>query len=297
MQIGITAYNRAEKTISVIEALHRERAKDVILFLDFPDSMAVAAEQKRIRDHVACRADMIRQIVVRPHRLGLKASILNAMKVLFENGEEVLLLEDDIVLRPQGLDFFRQGLRQLRTFTAVKSICGYAPPSQSVPTKASGEIAVCLAQRFSPWGWATWRDRWNYDTDVHRLIARARDEAVFDRLPSDIRRLCALAEAKGALKTWSLNWILSHYIENRYCAYPDVAVLDNIGNDGSGENCIRSDVFDHEDLGSAIQVPRTWRPHWCGRTDARIRTFWERHALSTYTRDVGSSPVPQGACL
>ena len=42
---------------------------------------------------------------------------------------------------------------------------------------------------------------------------------------------------------WTLNWVLTVYLNNGFYIYPTISHIDNIGLDGSGVHCGKSNLF------------------------------------------------------
>jgi hypothetical protein len=101
-------------------------------------------------------------------------------------------------------------------------------------------------ERFNPWGWGTWRDRWkDFSGDLASLVERAKVTGHFDRLGVDLREYCGSSQyLDGAVDIWSINWILTHYLTGSLAVFPSRSLVENIGFDGTGVHSIETDIFD-----------------------------------------------------
>jgi len=282
--VAILLYGRAESSIAVIEALLRQGAPHAYVFMDGPRKPEIEAEQARMLQFL----DTLPEGLVSLHRhrenLGLAAAMRFAVGHVLERHESVLVLEDDCVLRPGGLRYFTDGLAALHDNRRVRSLCGYLTPG--CPFFYGYDDDAFLLQRFNTWGWATWRDRWaDYQPDLRQVLARF--EALRMRVEDvtgDLARLCQRDDyLRGHRNVWSIPWILEHFLTGTYAVFPTVSVIENIGFDGTGENCTTSDAFRLHESRPFGRV-RSWKrlPYYLENEEA-IFKFMNEHGLETYS--------------
>jgi hypothetical protein len=99
---------------------------------------------------------------------------------------------------------------------------------------------------------------------------------------SDLASLCRSPEyLENRIDIWSVNWILEHFVTGTYCVYPCDSMIDNIGFDGSGNNCIATSDFE---TGSSGALP-TWsfsQLFHCAENEEILKDFMNKHGLKTY---------------
>lgn len=90
-------------------------------------------------------------------RKGCNWSIRDGMSRAFACADYVIAVEDDILLAPDALLFFVWAREEYAKsdMTTVSSYCRLAPDDVSWK-----DGVVRSKEFFSPWGWATWKDRW-----------------------------------------------------------------------------------------------------------------------------------------
>jgi hypothetical protein len=109
------------------------------------------------------------------------------------------------------------------------------------------------------WGWATWADRWQYfERDKEKLV-KTWDKEKVKRFNLD--GSCnfwgqVVDNYSGKLNTWGIFWYASIFEHDGLCLNPVRSFVQNIGHDGSGENCVKSvnylpkklseDIYTHE---------------------------------------------------
>lgn len=280
VDIALLLYDRADHARAVVDSLVQNGVSEVRAFVDHADTPEVRARQERMLDELVVRNDIRILLHRQERRLGLAGSVRFALHATFEEADAAILLEDDCVVRPGGIDFFVQGLTRLRHDRRIRSLCGYLFPCPFI--RGNGE--PLLLRRFCTWGWATWKDRWrDYTPELPLALERLaeRDLRVED-LGADLAALCRSPEhLEGRADVWSVPWILQHYATGTYCVYPCDSLIDNIGFDGSGRNCLPTSAFSTEAAASV----RGWsfgNLFHLVENEEMLRTFMDRHGLKTY---------------
>lgn len=278
IEVALLVYDRPDHTRRVLDSLSQNGVRSLRVFMDGAEDPAVRLRQEQMLQDLAARRELSVNLHRHTRRLGLANSVRFALHSVFEKADAAVILEDDCVVRPGGLAFFAEGLRALRYDRRVRSICGYLHPCPFIRAAA----APLLLKRFCPWGWATWRDRWcDYDNDLRRVVHRLKQRAELDELGRDLAELCRTeAYLENRVDIWSLNWILEHYATSTLCAYPCDSMIENIGLDGTGQNCVETTNF---------STPVSSRTEWefdralhCLENDDILRQFMDENGLKTY---------------
>lgn len=213
--VVITLCNRPAYTRAVLEALAR---------CDDVDRFPIAMLCEPVNQEVIDVADAFTKL---PHvkawykvgemRVGCNCNTYAALAHGFDHHDRVIALEDDTV---PGRDFLRYmdwGLNTYQRDAAVFSVCGY----QRTPSAETGyRNAVVRESWFTPWGWGTWRDRWDsvrdtwpaddrqisWDTVIDKLTRRGRYE---------VRPLLARVQnigAEGGAHVPGAEWHRAHHL-------------------------------------------------------------------------------------
>lgn len=88
--------------------------------------------------------------------LGLKKSLVSGVTSVLHKHGSAIILEDDLRLGENALEYFRKGLDKYSSEKQVISICGYSVDFRR-PSASNGAYFLPMTH---PWGWATWSDRW-----------------------------------------------------------------------------------------------------------------------------------------
>jgi hypothetical protein len=280
VEIALLLYNRPDHSLAVIDSLVQNDVRHVRAFLDRAADPAIGERQERMLEAISQRKEIELHLHRHSARQGLARSVRFALDTTLSDADAVILLEDDCVVRPGGIQFFQEGLHALRYERRVRSICGFLYP---VPFMR-GDGEPILLRRFCTWGWATWRDRWrDYDPDLRRVLARLEARGIrVDDLGRDLAELCRSPEyLDSKMDIWSLPWTLEHFASNTVAAYPSDSMIDNIGFDGSGQHCPPSIDF----RTAPAQVKRPWKwsqlAHLVENEDL-LRGFLDRHGLKSF---------------
>lgn len=237
VDVALLLYSRPHHTQAVLDSLVANGVGRVRAFMDTPADQAAAAGQLAVARHLEQRSDLQVELHRAPRRLGVAGSVRAAVDRTLATADAVIVLEDDCVVRPDGVKFFLDALERYHREPAVRSVCGYRYPC----TLEGDPAAPIFLSRFCPWGWATWRDRWqDHDPDLGRLI----DRTTATSIPADLARLCrSPAYLDGRADIWSVAWAALHYLTDTCAVYPPWSMIENIGFDGSGRHSPRSEAF------------------------------------------------------
>lgn len=131
--------------------------------------MIVTSEEPGFHE-VAAIIDSIDFIPVVRHthhgRWGCNRNVTAAINYAFEMADRAVILEDDIVPARDFLNFMLWGLTSFESDPHVISVCAYFRSLEPPDPKRAYQ-----AERrhwFTPWGWGTWKDRWERFYRLHQ---------------------------------------------------------------------------------------------------------------------------------
>jgi len=132
------------------------------------------------------------QVTHNSERLGVNHNMYQALAAGFAVSDYVIHVEDDVLLAPDALVYFEHCRQVYAADPTVYTVTAYHQ-TVSLPEPSDWHSLIREAW-FSPWGWATWRDRWLeaprglchtwvpeayqfwWDSWVHKLLRRSRDQ-------------------------------------------------------------------------------------------------------------------------
>jgi hypothetical protein len=170
LPVALFVYRRHGGLARTLECLRDAGVTRLYVFSDGPASTEAEGDVARVRRQIE-QLDWISPIIVaREENLGLSASIRAGLDAVFASHETAAVIEDDVCVAAEFCDFVTRALEEYRGSDRIAGVTGLRYP---FPPRELDErpFDVFLSPRFSSWGWATWRDRWQqfcFDHDVLR---------------------------------------------------------------------------------------------------------------------------------
>jgi acetyltransferase-like isoleucine patch superfamily enzyme len=311
--VCLFVYSRLAETRRTVEALGAARGADETNLHVFSDGPKPGAEEKvaKVREYLRSIVGF-KSIVVHEADLnkGLAASIIEGVSSILQDHDAAVVLEDDLLVSRNFLDFMSAALDKYRPNPKVLSVSGYSFPIQHADGYPYDAV---FGIRASSWGWATWKDRWGnidwtcaeYKNFRWNPIARWR----FNSGGSDMSRMLD-RQMNKKINSWAIRFCFHQHLHDMVDVVPVVSKVQNIGRDGTeGENCNQlgerfltnldvSEIQDFrfpDDIVKDREVLRQFRSHNSIR--ARLLSKWTRFRgasgpLQTLLRRASISAVP-----
>lgn len=235
--IALFTYNRPEHTRRALTSLSRcTRLEecDLYIYCDSPrrpeHSAAVHASRSVVRDWAA-RRDA--RVIERSHNLGLARSVVTGVTELCTRYGRVIVLEDDLIVSPDFLDYMLQALERYRDESRVYQVSGFlfAPGCPSQPD-------AFFLPLTTTWGWATWDRAWRvFDWHVEDACKRLANPAFrwrFDLDGSYPYSRMLEQQLKGQIDSWGILWWYTVFNLGGLVLYPRQSLVRNLGVDHSG---------------------------------------------------------------
>jgi hypothetical protein len=279
--LALFVYNRPNHVRQTLDSLALcvgSGDTDLHIFSDGPRMSADIEKVNQVRALI-CAEGRFGSLTIheRESNAGLAASIISGVNALFESHNEVIVLEDDILVSPQFLEYMRLALENYRYVDRVWHISGWSYP---IDLNWYEESAF-FCQVMNCWGWATWKNRWqHFERDTTRLLKEfTRAEiARFDYDSAHPFFSQIRANARGSISTWAVFWYATIYRRGGLCLNPRVSLTENIGFDGSGVHCGDLDPF----KGGVSSLPQPFRFPSSGGENLVIREQIKRFYRDEY---------------
>ena len=247
--IILFTYNRLEETKQTILALQKNNlAKDSELYV-FSDGSKNKEGKKKVEELRLYLQQItgFKKIVIfkSPINQGLANSVIEGVTKILEEFGKVIVLEDDLITSPNFLNFMNQALEFYEFDKKIKSVNGF---SLDIKSKID---SVYFQTRPFPWGWATWKDRWNQQIFDKKRIS---DELETDKLIlKKFNKKCGDDMSKMLLDSlneindsWYVRWTYSHFINNKISVYPSRSFIENIGFSADSTHCGPIDSYKYK---------------------------------------------------
>jgi len=169
------------------------------------------------------------QTLFQPSNLGCRAGVTAALDWFFEQEEEGIVLEDDIVADPSFFLFCQELLERYRHDERVGVIA--ANNHQRLPPSDGSSYRFSIYSHC--WGWASWRRAWRCNDPELRGWPAFRDGQWLEQLGGK-----ALAQrwgpwldqlSAGQIDTWDMIWQFSCWQQGFLTVIPAVELVENIG--------------------------------------------------------------------
>jgi GR25 family glycosyltransferase involved in LPS biosynthesis len=229
--ILVTAYNRPNLLAKVLESLSEYEGK-IYLSIDYP-KYSDETSLKNFNEILKLASNgsfNIFKTKISESNLGCYLGVTEAISWAFQDNEELIIIEDDIIVDSLFLDFANSCLIKYRD---VKSI-GSIGSSNLVPETSllDPDLTCRLSIYSSSWGWATWKDRWkDFETDLNVFPKkrpawpdnywRPNQKFYWYRIWRKVNQ--------GEVDSWAYRWLYSNFLRGRGSIMPNRNLSLNIG--------------------------------------------------------------------
>jgi len=262
--IAFFAYNRPEHTRLALESLSKNRlANESVLwiFVDGPKAgaseetkTAIAAVREVVAEKKWCKEVHIMASEV--NKGMFKANIEGITKIINEYGK-IIALEDDGILSPGFLTYMNDALDFYENTPQVMHVSAFTRPDLQ-PAVDKVEAPTYFFYHTTTWGWGTWKRAWDkYTTDALAVKKAITAKGNIKKLNMDgtFEFYWGLKAVAKKQFSWNTIWHSIVFLNDGLCLYPKKSLVDNIGHDGSGTNCLPDERFKrNEALADHIDV-------------------------------------------
>lgn len=244
--ILILTYSRFEHLRQTIESLAANQwasSSPLFIAVDAPYRDEDVANNQRIIDFIGqIRGFKELNLFVREKNLGVQENFWTAARDIFAAYDRMIILEDDIVTSTDFLNFMNKCLDVYESREDIFSVCGYNRP---VCMPANYQYEAYLWKRFCGWGTGYWKTKlekvnWDQDEIFNEIRNLLNNFKQLKRFLSEAQSTLPLMLHMLQQKKCFGDVRLSVYMFNNdmYSVFPVVSRVRNIGNDGSGTNCL-----------------------------------------------------------
>lgn len=227
-------FNRPDTTRQVFEAIRAARPPRLYVAADGPRENRVGEKERceEVRAIASC-VDWPCEVktLFRSANLGCKVGVSSGIDWFFENEEEGIILEDDVLPLPSFFDYCNELLERYRDDQRIALISG----CNLVSTHFTPDASYFFSRYNHIWGWASWRRAWRqYDVsmsswpawrDAGGLKSASDGDFYFERY---WREIFDQAE-KGLIDTWDYQWVYACWSKNMISVLPKYNQIFNLG--------------------------------------------------------------------
>lgn len=237
--IAVFVFNRPDhafKTLQSVFSCEKVKSTEIRIFCDGPrdeKDLKNIQNVSRVVDEFSHFENVT--VYKREENWGLAKSIISGVGECFEDYESIIVLEDDMVVTVDFIVCMTEALKKYKNESKVWHISGW-----SYPISNRTGFSVYMWGVMNCWGWATWKDRWEYyEKDPGRL---KKEWNWYKKLKFDLwgtHRFWKQIEDNyyGRKSTWAVFWYATIFEKKGLCINFCPSLVNNIGLDNSGENC------------------------------------------------------------
>ncbi len=243
--IVLFVYNRPFHTCQTVTGLqNNDLAKDSELFIfsDGPKSESDRAKVQEVRDYVkTIRGFKNLTITERINNIGLAQSIISGVTEIVNKFGKVIVLEDDLVTSPFFLRYMNDALEFYDNEKKIMHVSGGTYPIGDFSTDYTYFLRIPLC-----WDWGTWKRAWDDFDNKIEIMQQFNSQMIskvnFDNTYPYWEQL--ELNRTGKIQTWFVFWYVKVFLTDGLALFPRRSLVKNIGNDGSGVHCGKTDVYD-----------------------------------------------------
>ena len=162
---------------------------------------------------------------------GLAKSIISGVCHVSEIFEKFIVLEDDLILEKDFLDFMDNALVKFEKSDDIINISGFS----NLPLSITNSQNFYLSKRSTSWGWASWSSKWRMIDFNNYKNVTFRDYInlffISPDLPFMLRN-----QQHGKISSWAISLVL-HQAQNKlYSLTPIASYVSNQGDDDDATN-------------------------------------------------------------
>lgn len=274
--IVVFAYNRHDKLERLLKSLEKNkniRMMELYFFVDIPDKKNkrdIKYNQKVIEflENYQIHNKEFKNIYVKvsdKHK-GLANSIISGVSEVINQHRKVIVLEDDLEVSNDFLDYMQRGLKFYENEKKIWSLAGYSPVF-TFPRCYKSD--VFLMPRPESWGWGTWIDRWNKcDWEVRtykKFQKNIMAQMLFNIGGDDLGTMLKRQMQDEQYNSWAIRWGYQQFLEKKYTVYPKESRVIHCGTDNRSAH---GAYFDKQKLRKKykrcnfVRLQPNWRVIW-----------------------------------
>ena len=240
-------FNRLDTTKQVFEAIREAKPPRLYVAADGAraNKEGEADKAQAVRDYIMQNIDWECEVktLFREENLGCKYAVSGAITWFFENEEQGIILEDDVVPSQDFFYFVEDCLCKYRNDKRLMMVTG-----TNYLGGIEGQAPFFFSEHMSIWGWGTWRRAWSqYDVDMKAWKSseakRFFKEKYFGTYIWKHFRNTFNALDSCYMDTWDIQWVFTCLINHGLCITPKVNLISNIGVEGTHGNGVTDSHF------------------------------------------------------
>jgi hypothetical protein len=231
--VALLIFNRPDTTERVFNAIAQARPSKLLVVADGPRaSRSGEAERCQQTRAVIQRVDWDCEVITNfaDSNMGCKLRVSSGIDWIFEQVEEVIILEDDCL---PDLSFFRFCDEMLERYRDNERV-GMVSGGNLQFGRQRGIGSYYFSKYTHIWGWASWRRAWkHYDRDLTHW-PEFKAQGLLEQMFATIGEQAYWQNSfqwvhEGSLDTWDVSWTFTALTHGLLQVVPNVNLISNIG--------------------------------------------------------------------
>jgi len=236
LPILVTGYNRPDLLRNLLIQIKATGVKNVYISIDGPkiDNVRDKRLQHECAELALSSANWSTgEVNINKANLGCKKGMESAISWFFQKVPFGVILEDDLSIHPQALEFFERALTVYKNDFNIGSISGFNPilKTNSVFAGKPKLDAYLLPIPFL-WGWATWADRWQLNNqDLTNWRTGFQSEKLREIGGKTAEKFWSkkFDSVANGFDTWDYGILITHLKHGLKCVVPIENLTTNFG--------------------------------------------------------------------
>jgi hypothetical protein len=242
--IVLFCYNRLnhlKKTVNSLKKNKLSEFSELIIYSDGAKNDNDETKIKTLRKYLRKIKGFKKiKIIEQTRNKGLSKNIIDGLNEIFSKYSSAIILEDDLLLSNNFLDYMNEGLELYKNEKKIISIHAY-----SYPIKITIDDPNYFFLRGADcWGWGAWSRSWKLFNKNGELLKKklVKKKLVKQFNFNNSFNYMKMLEdqIRGKNNSWAIRWYASAFLKNKLTLYPKNSFVKNIGVDGSGTHGIES---------------------------------------------------------
>lgn len=227
-------FNRPDVTQKVFEAVRQARPPRLYVAADGaradrPADLETTAQVRAIFNDIDWPCEVHTRFL--EQNLGCRMAVSSAIDWFFQQEEQGIVLEDDVLPSPAFFSYCDTMLERYKHDERVFSVVG----NNLVEPWYQHPESYFFSKVFFVWGWASWRRAWqHYDVNMASWPKARENKKYLSYMPENwlhraYWQLVFDLAYKNQISTWDHQWTYAHWENNAVCVTPTKNLVNNIG--------------------------------------------------------------------
>lgn len=243
----ILAFNRPEHVRRLIDSLRPYRPQKILVGVDGPREKSKSDKEKiaQVLNEVN-KIDWTKDVElrVREKNLGLRFAVADAVTWVIEKYGEVIVVEDDIEVGPEFLQFMSEMLDLFRNDNLIGHISGYNLVPKEILAAPENKVRISMIPE--SYAWATWGRAWrHYDPSLEWAMKQSLsslNKHLDSLLAGLVWKINFHDSASDLINTWAYRWVSALWSEQLRCVSPNRNLVKYTGRSGGTHTRFQSSL-------------------------------------------------------